>query len=232
MDIGSSQFPESFIEENELFDFLTSLNDNECTVTFPYLIRNFIEQIGYDFPSDDLFLVAIRKNTATTKNTFLSQINTDINETNNMLDRVHDFLLASPIESCQKLENDIEILLGEVLINCVQHGKDNANITSNGIIVQIQPYDDKVDITVLERGVFWDTNRSYSGAEIDKLLDELNELNDIIKEYQYTPQFNQELFDKVVEKIIVVDNGTLQFNLMGGIKLAEIISERRRCQTA
>ena len=32
MDIGSSQFPESFIEENELFDFLTSLNDNECTV--------------------------------------------------------------------------------------------------------------------------------------------------------------------------------------------------------
>ena len=175
LDIGSSQFPESFIEENELFDFLTSLNDNECTVTFPYLIRNFIEQIGYDFPSDDLFLVAIRKNTATIRNTFLSQINTDINETNNMLDRVHDFLLSSPIESCQKLENDIEILLGEVLINCVQHGKDNANITSNGIIVQIQPYDDKVEITVLERGVFWDTNRSYSGAEIDKLLDELND---------------------------------------------------------
>ena len=64
------------------------------------------------------------------------------------------------------------------------------------------------------------------------LLDELNELNDIIKEYQYTPQFNQELFDKVVEKIIVIDNGTLQFNLMGGIKLAEKISERRRCQSA
>jgi sigma-B regulation protein RsbU (phosphoserine phosphatase) len=175
MDIGSSQFPESFIEENELFDFLTSLNANECTVTFPYLIRNFIEQIGYDFPSDDLFLVAIRKNTATSKNIFLSQINTDINETNHMLDRVHDYLLASPIESCQKLENDIEILLGEVLINCVQHGKDNANITSNGIIVQIQPFDDKVEITVLERGVYWDTNRSYTGAEIDKLLDELND---------------------------------------------------------
>jgi sigma-B regulation protein RsbU (phosphoserine phosphatase) len=174
-DIGSSQFPESFIEDHELYDFLTSLYDNESTVAIPYLVRNFIEQIGYDCPSDDLFLVAIRKNTSLSKNIFLSQINTDINETNNMLDRVHDYLVASPIESCHKLENDIEILLGEVLINCVQHGKDNANITSNGIIVKIHPYDDKVNVTVLERGVFWDTNRNYSGAEIDKLLDELND---------------------------------------------------------
>ena len=174
MDIGSSQFPESFIEENELYDFLTSLNENECTVAIPFLVRNFIEQIGYDCPSDDLFLVALRKNTDPGRNVFLSRINTDINETNNMLDRVHDYLLSCPVESCQKLENDIEILLGEVLINCVQHGKDNANLTSNGIIVKIQPYPDKVDVTVLERGIFWDPNRNYSGAEIDKLLDELN----------------------------------------------------------
>ena len=174
-DIGSSQFPESFIEDHELYDFLTSLYDNESTVAIPFLVRNFIEQIGYDCPSDDLFLVAIRKNTSLSKNIFISQINTDINETNNMLDRVHDYLVASPIESCHKLENDIEILLGEVLINCVQHGKDNANLTSNGIIVKIHPYDDKVNVTVLERGIFWDTNRNYSGAEIDKLLDELND---------------------------------------------------------
>jgi len=174
-DIGSSQFPESFIEETELYDFLTSLNDGECTVTLPFLIRNFIDQIGYDLPSDDLFLVAIRKNTDIKGDIFLSKINTDINETNIMLDRVHAYLLSSPIKSCQALENDIEILLGEVLINCVQHGKDNANITSNGIIVKIQPYEDKVDITVLERGVFWDTNRSYNGAEMDRLLNELNE---------------------------------------------------------
>ena len=174
MDIGSSQFPESFIEENEIYDFLTSLNENECTVAIPFLIRNFIEQIGYDRPSDDLFLVALRKNTDPERNVFISQINTDINETNDMLDRVHDYLLSCPVESCQKLENDIEILLGEVLINCVQHGKDNANLTSNGIIVKIHPYPDKVNVTVLERGIFWDPNRNYSGAEIDKLLDELN----------------------------------------------------------
>ena len=174
-DIGSSQYPESFIEENELFDFLTSLSADECTVTLPYLIRNFIDQIGYDCPSDDMFLVAIRKNTAAQQGVFLSQINTDINETNTMLDRVHQFLLSSPQESCRELENNIEILLGEVLINCVQHGKDNANITSNGIIVQIQPYDEKVDITVLERGIFWDTKRKYNGAEMDRLLNELNE---------------------------------------------------------
>jgi sigma-B regulation protein RsbU (phosphoserine phosphatase) len=174
MDIGSSQFPESFIEENEIYDFLTSLNENECTVAIPFLVRNFIEQIGYDRPSDDLFLVALRKNTDPERNVFISQINTDINETNDMLDRVHDYLLSCPVESCQKLENDIEILLGEVLINCVQHGKDNANLTSNGIIVKIHPYQDKVNVTVLERGIFWDPNRNYSGAEIDKLLDELN----------------------------------------------------------
>ncbi len=175
MDIGSSQFPESFIEENEIYDFLTSLNENECTVAIPFLVRNFIEQIGYDCPSDDLFLVALRKNTDPGRNVFLSRINTDINETNNMLDRVHDYLLSCPVESCQKLENDIEILLGEVLINCVQHGKDNANLTSNGIIVKIHPYKDKVNVTVLERGIFWDPNRNFNGGEIDRLLDELND---------------------------------------------------------
>ena len=91
-----------------------------------------------------------------------------------MLDRVHNYLVAMPAKSCHQLENDIEILLGEVLINCVQHGKDNANLTSNGIIVKIHPYKDKVNITVLERGVFWDPHRNFSGSEIDKLLDELN----------------------------------------------------------
>lgn len=174
-DIGSSQYPDSFIEESELFDLITSLTDSECTVTLPFLIRNFIEQIGYDFPTDDLLLFAIRKNTAAPHHTFISKINTDINETNTMLDRVHEYLTNSTEKCLTSQEDSIEILLGEVLINAVQHGKDIANAANNGIIVQIRPLQRKVEITVLERGVFWDTDRNFSGAEMDRLLNELND---------------------------------------------------------
>ncbi|MBP5672466.1 MAG: SpoIIE family protein phosphatase [Lentisphaeria bacterium] len=174
-DIGSKQYPDSFIEESELYDLITSLTDTECTVTLPFLIRNFIEQIGYDFPSDDIFLFAIRKNTTAQHQTFISKISTDINETNTMLDRVHEYLTSATEKCLTSQEDSIEILLGEVLINAVQHGKDIANAAHNGIIVQIRPLEDKVEITVLERGVFWDTDRSFSGAEMDRLLNELND---------------------------------------------------------
>ena len=64
-----------------------------------------------------------------------------------------------------------------------------------------------------------------------EMLEELYELNDIIKEYSYTPQFDRELFDRTVEKIIVLDNTQLKFIMLGGIELTEKISERARCRS-
>ena len=63
-------------------------------------------------------------------------------------------------------------------------------------------------------------------------LDNLRELYSIFKEYDSYDDFDEELFDQVVEQITVESNSTLSFHLIGGLKLSEEIPEKERCKTA
>ena len=62
-------------------------------------------------------------------------------------------------------------------------------------------------------------------------ISELKALNDEIKDYSPSSVFNAELFDRIVEKIIVKDNSCLIFHLIGGLTLTEKIKEKGRCKT-
>ena len=66
--------------------------------------------------------------------------------------------------------------------------------------------------------------------ENDSLLDELKMLNRILKEYTPNNQFNRELFENIVESITVKDCSEITFELIGDIKLTEIIIEKGRCK--
>ncbi len=68
--------------------------------------------------------------------------------------------------------------------------------------------------------------------ENDALLDDIQNLNETIKEYQPKGGFDEELFEQIVEKIVVKDNAELEFELLGGIRLKETIKEKGRCKTA
>ena len=68
--------------------------------------------------------------------------------------------------------------------------------------------------------------------ENDMLLDALNNLNDAIKECEPNGQFDEDLFEQIVEKIIVNDNSRLTFHLIGGLTLTEEIKAKGRCKTA
>lgn len=61
-------------------------------------------------------------------------------------------------------------------------------------------------------------------------ISELKELNERIRNYNLTSKFDAELFDEIVEKIIVEDKGKLKFCLKGGITAVEEISEKWRCR--
>ena len=64
------------------------------------------------------------------------------------------------------------------------------------------------------------------------MLDELKTLNEIIKEYEPTSEFDEEMFEQIIESIIVDDTSSMTFHLIGGLTLTEEIKEKGRCKTA
>ncbi len=62
-----------------------------------------------------------------------------------------------------------------------------------------------------------------------KQLSALKNLNDIISEYEPNSQFDGDLFEQIVEKIVVDSNAQITFCLYGDLCLTETIPEKRRC---
>lgn len=54
-------------------------------------------------------------------------------------------------------------------------------------------------------------------------LDELNELDKAVQRYENQQIFDPELFENIVHKIVVEDNGDLSFHLLGGLQFKERI---------
>ena len=64
----------------------------------------------------------------------------------------------------------------------------------------------------------------------DEQLVELTNLNDAVNECDLSSgQFNAELFDRIVEKITVLDCSNLKFHLIGGLAVTESIKDIWRC---
>ena len=74
--------------------------------------------------------------------------------------------------------------------------------------------------------------KKLNESEGDVQLDDLKNLNQIMEEYNLKVEFDEELFEGIVEKIIVEDSSRLTFQLIGGLTLTEEIKERGRCKTA
>ena len=65
-----------------------------------------------------------------------------------------------------------------------------------------------------------------------EFLDELKSLNGLIEEYQPRGEFDRELFEEIVRKIVLEDSSRLTFHLIGGVVFTEEIKEKGRCKTA
>lgn len=68
--------------------------------------------------------------------------------------------------------------------------------------------------------------------EDDILLDTLKALNGILEEYEPTAEFDNDLFEQIVQDITVNDNTQITFRLLGDIQLTEKINEKGRCKSA
>ncbi len=73
----------------------------------------------------------------------------------------------------------------------------------------------------------------YNSKELtDILLDTLKALNGILEEYEPTAEFDNDLFEQIVQDITVNDNTQITFRLLGDIQLTEKINEKGRCKSA
>lgn len=67
--------------------------------------------------------------------------------------------------------------------------------------------------------------------ENEEILEEIKQLNNIIKNHNPTSEFDNNLFNRIVESITVDDTTHLTFNLIGEIKLTETISRKGRSKS-
>ena len=75
-----------------------------------------------------------------------------------------------------------------------------------------------------ERKKFFEQNTDEAN------LEELKDLQETLRTYTPSSRFNEKLFEDIVQKIIVEDNATLQFHLIGGVILTEKIKVKSRCK--
>ena len=72
--------------------------------------------------------------------------------------------------------------------------------------------------------------KKLNESESDVQLDELKCLNGVLEDYSPSGEFDESLFQDIVEKIVLDDNSKLTFHLIGGLTLTEEIKERGRCR--
>lgn len=74
--------------------------------------------------------------------------------------------------------------------------------------------------------------KKLSEDEDDSQLDKLKELYEMLEEYEPTDEFDEEIFEQIIESITVDSNAELTFKLIGGVELTEEIWEKGRCKSA
>lgn len=65
----------------------------------------------------------------------------------------------------------------------------------------------------------------------NELIDIFQDLNSLLKEYDLQYDFDTELFEQIVVSVLVNDNASLTFKLIGDIELTEEINEKARCKS-
>ena len=106
-----------------------------------------------------------------------------------------------------------------------------AKLHSNGVLNasdyanQTAEINNKISELRIER------RKKLSEDEDDEMLEELKDLEETIAEFIPQADFDERLFEEIVEKIMVDDNSEITFKLIGGIELTEQITEKGRCKS-
>lgn len=106
-----------------------------------------------------------------------------------------------------------------------------ARLYTSQIIGSAEYCEQSSDIENRIRELRIERRKKLAEDENEELIDSIKLLNRILDEYIPTNEFDNKLFEQIIEGITVNNTAQLTFRLIGGIELTEIISEKGRCKS-
>lgn len=143
-----------------------------------------------------------------------------------------EYLIGGLIEQLKNLQNALGIntsktqVIDKSIADFTARSHVIAKLYSKNILsaaeytAQSSELTNKISALRIER-----RNMIYEDAN-DILIDELHKLNERLVDTTIKYEFDSELFEDIVDKIMVIDNTQLCFKLIGGIELTESISQK------
>ncbi|WP_177995818.1 ATP-binding SpoIIE family protein phosphatase [Victivallis lenta] len=172
-DIGTHPNDQAGVDVKTFQQLASAAVKDNYVVEIPFRLSGALEQIGYDTPMDDYSLFALKKLSSEVGRTiFLRQIPPDMASIDRATQEAAEFI-EKQLHS-EELAGRVEILLSEFLVNIFKHGLGNYKKATDVIAVLIRGVEEGVNVTVLDRGRFWENGDEDSTEEVDQLLAELS----------------------------------------------------------
>ena len=142
--------------------------------------------------------------------------------------------LISNIQTMIKCESKNNRKLYEVDLKIADLGEQNyviSRLHSKGLLDDIEYNSQSTNINNQITELRLKRKLILKEDSCSEWLKEIEELNEIISLHNYGEKFSEELFSSIVKRIVVKDNATLQFELLGRLKFTEKILEKERCRS-
>lgn len=142
------------------------------------------------------------------------------------------------------LINQLEIMQSRTNINQArirEIDKEIANLSARNLVIA-RLYTNKIinsaeyseqtsEVSNKIKDLRTERRKNLAEDENEEILEDIKQLNNIIKNYNPTSEFDNNLFNQIVESVTVDDTTHLTFNLVGEIKLTETISRKGRSKS-
>ena len=142
--------------------------------------------------------------------------------------------LISNIQTMIKCESKNNRKLYEVDLKIADLGEQNyviSRLHSKGLLDDIEFNSQSTNINNQITELRFKRKLILKEDSCSEWLKEIEELNEIISLHNYGEKFSEELFGSIVKRIVVIDNATLQFELLGRLKFTEKMLEKERCRS-
>ncbi|MCF7912920.1 MAG: response regulator [Candidatus Cloacimonetes bacterium] len=174
-------------------EMLTRCTSDNSTVMLPYVLKQKIEEDGYDISSDDFTILSLNLRRDQNDKIRYYIINPMKDSSGDVGKHCEEFLKAKDVEC---LSFATELLVNEFLNKTLEH------ITEKGkesvIVIRLRVYDDHLEITFWDKGEDWVLPETVAEIDFDKDLD--NEANCLY--------IINQLSDKMVRNRLVEVNET------------------------
>lgn len=128
------------------------------------------------------------------------------------------------LQALQEKANESQSKLSEInrlIANYAAQNHTLAKLHTKGILDNISYNEQSASVNDKIIKLKTERRRILNENAENETLDELRKLNDLISEYEQTAEFDETLFESIVDKITLISNKKIKFTLLGGLNITE-----------